>query len=148
MTLAVYSEDPDQTAHLRQRHMQFCLTRFSSVCMIVIIHWVFWLIALKVTAYKDECSCVPYARGFISVQQCTVHDTFYTFAIHACGFTFAILIQNSSWQFMLAIYVIHVLHYLACWVKILADFILKYFFLIFIENRIWHFMQGDNLHGE
>ena len=31
-----------------------------------------------------------------------------------------------------------------------ADDILKYFFLFFLENRIWHFMQivsqGDNLH--
>ena len=30
------------------------------------------------------------------------------------------------------------------------DNILKYFFLFFLENRIWHFMQivsiGDNLH--
>ena len=39
---------------------------------------------------------------------------------------------------------------LAIWVKFSADDILKYFFLIFPGNRIWHFMQvvstGDNLH--
>ena len=35
-------------------------------------------------------------------------------------------------------------------VKLSSDDILKYFFLFFPENRIWHFMQivsnGENLH--
>ena len=39
---------------------------------------------------------------------------------------------------------------LALRVKFSADDILKYFFLFFPENRIWHFMQidsiGDDLH--
>ena len=38
----------------------------------------------------------------------------------------------------------------AYWVKISADDILKYFFLLFLENRIWHSMQivslVENLH--
>ena len=35
---------------------------------------------------------------------------------------------------------------LACWVKLAADGILI-LFLIFLENKLWHFIQiGDNLH--
>ena len=41
-------------------------------------------------------------------------------------------------------------YHFACWVKISANNILKHFFLFFLENGIWHFMQivslGDNLH--
>ena len=33
----------------------------------------------------------------------------------------------------------------ACWVKIAADDILKYFFLCFSENGFWHFMQSVSL---
>ena len=38
--------------------------------------------------------------------------------------------------------------FLACWVKISANNILKYFFLMFPENRVWHFLQIVFLAGK
>ena len=43
-----------------------------------------------------------------------------------------------------------IIWHFACQVKIPADNILKYFSFIFLENKLWHFMQivslGDNIH--
>ena len=43
--------------------------------------------------------------------------------------------------FMVFMYILAFFECLARWVKVWADDILKYFFLFFQVNRIWHFMQ-------